>query len=86
MHVRSRFTVLQIILGEDLPCSKKKKKSEDSPIPKCTCLKIRSRDGVESLTTLEDGEFKVPIDGYINKSSWCPFGPACGITLSYPLD
>ena len=26
-------------------------------------LKIQSRDGVESLTTLEEGGFKVPIDG-----------------------
>ena len=25
-------------------------------------LKIRRRDGVESLSTLEEGEFKVPID------------------------
>ena len=29
-------------------------------------LKIRSRDGVESLTTLEEGEFKVSIDGFMN--------------------
>ena len=28
-------------------------------------LKIRRRDGVESLATLEEGEFKVPIDGCI---------------------
>ena len=28
--------------------------------------KIRRWDGVESLTTLEEGEFKVPIDGCIN--------------------
>ena len=39
---------------------------EDSPIPKFIYLKIRRRDGVESLTTLEEGEFKVPIDGCIN--------------------
>ena len=42
------------------------KLDEDSPIPKFTHLKIRRRDGVESLTTLEEGEFKVPIDGCIN--------------------
>ena len=29
-------------------------------------LKIRRRDGVESLTILVEGEFKVPIDGCIN--------------------
>ena len=29
-------------------------------------LKIRRRDGVKSLTTLEESEFKVPIDGCIN--------------------
>ena len=39
---------------------------EDSPIPKFMHLKIRCRDGVESLTTLEEGEFKVPIDGYFS--------------------
>ena len=39
---------------------------EDSPIPKCMHLKIRRRDGVESLTTLEEGEFKVPINGCIS--------------------
>ena len=39
---------------------------EDSPIPKLIYLKIRRRDGVESLTTLEEGEFKVPIDGCIS--------------------
>ena len=38
---------------------------EDSPIPKFIHLEIRRRDGVESLTTLEEGEFKVPIDGCI---------------------
>ena len=38
---------------------------EDSPIPKFIHLKIRRRDGVESLTNLEEGEFKVPIDGCI---------------------
>ena len=39
---------------------------EDSPIPKFIYLKILCWDGVESLTTLEEGEFKVPIDGCIN--------------------
>ena len=42
---------------------------EDSPIPKYIYVKIRRRDGVESLTTLEEGEFKVPIDGCIS-SHW----------------
>ena len=44
----------------------KNKIGEDSPIPKFIYLKIRRRDGVESLTTLEEGEFKVPIDGCIS--------------------
>ena len=44
----------------------KNKIGEDSPIPKFICLKIRRRDGVEYLTTLEEDEFKVPIDGCIN--------------------
>ena len=39
---------------------------EDSPIPKFLYVKIRRRDGVESMTTLEEGEFKVPIDSCIN--------------------
>ena len=39
---------------------------EDSPIPKFLHLKIRRRDGVESLTILEEGEFRLPIDGCIN--------------------
>ena len=43
----------------------KNKLSEDSPISKYIHLKIRRRDGVESLT-LEEGEFKVPIDGCIS--------------------
>ena len=29
-------------------------------------LKIRRRNGVESLTTLEEGEFKLAIDGCIS--------------------
>ena len=41
---------------------------QDSPIPKFIYLKIRCRDHVESLTILEEGEFKVPIDGCINKA------------------
>ena len=45
----------------------KNKFGEDSPNPKFIHLKIR-RDGVESLTTLEEGEFKVIIDGCINKA------------------
>ena len=42
---------------------------QDSPIPKFIYLKIRRRDGVESLTILEEGEFKVPIDGCINQNA-----------------
>ena len=44
----------------------KNKIGEDSPIPKFKYLKIRRRDGVKSLTALEEGEFKVPIDGCIS--------------------
>ena len=44
----------------------KNKLGEDSPISKFIHLKIRRRDGVESLTTLKEGEFKVPIDGCIS--------------------
>ena len=44
----------------------KNKIGENSPIPKFIYLKIRLRDGVESLTTLEEGEFKVSIDGCIS--------------------
>ena len=44
----------------------KNKLGEDSPIQKFIHLKIRRQDGVESLTTLEEGEFKVPIDGCIS--------------------
>ena len=57
-----------MVLGKDSPCKKKKKKKkigEDSPIPKRVYLKIRRRDDVESLTFLEEGEFKMPIDGCI---------------------
>ena len=46
----------------------KNKLREDSSIPNFKHLKIRRRDGVESLTTLEEGEFKVPIDGCISCS------------------
>ena len=44
----------------------KNKLGEDSPFLKYIHLKIRRRDGVESLTTLEEGEFKLAIDGCIN--------------------
>ena len=43
----------------------KNKLGDDSTIPKSIHLKIRRRDGVESLATPEEGEFKVPI-GCIN--------------------
>ena len=43
----------------------KNKIGEDSPIPKLLYLKIRRRDGFESLTALEESEFKVSIDGCI---------------------
>ena len=40
---------------------------QDSPIPKFKHLKIRCRDGVESSTTLEEGEFNIPIDDCIKQ-------------------
>ena len=69
MHIRSRFTLLQMLLGED-SSGPKNKIGEDSPIPKFIYLKIRCRDGVESLTTLEEGESKVPIDGCIRANDF----------------
>ena len=44
----------------------KYKLGKDSPILNFIHLKIQRRDGVESLTTLEEGEFKVPIGGCIS--------------------
>ena len=44
----------------------KNKIGVDSLIPKFIYLKIRRGDGVESLTILEEGEFKVPVDGCIS--------------------
>ena len=54
--------MLQILLDEDSPYPKIGIEiSEYSPLP----LKIWRRDGIESLTTLEESEFKVPIDSHI---------------------
>ena len=50
----------------------KNKIGSDSPILKFIYLKIRRRDGVESFTILEEGEFKVPIDRCINKRPSLP--------------
>ena len=44
----------------------KNKLGEDSPFPKFIHLKVRRRNDVESLRTLEEGEFKLPIDGCIS--------------------
>ena len=54
--IRSRFTTSKNKLGQD------------SPFPNFLHLKIRLRNGVESLTTLEEGEFKFAIDGCIKKT------------------
>ena len=43
----------------------KNKLGQDSPFSKFLHLKIRRLNGVESLTTLEEGEFKFAIDGCI---------------------
>ena len=40
----------------------KNKLGEESPFPKFIHLKIWRQDGVESLTTLAEGEFKLAID------------------------
>ena len=45
----------------------KNKLGEDTPIPKFVHLKIRRRDDAESLTILEEGEFKVSIDGCLKR-------------------
>ena len=50
---------------------KTRKIGQDSLIPKFIYLKFWRRDNVESLTILEEDEFKVPIDGCIrNKTLW----------------
>ena len=64
MHVHLRFTVLQILLGEDSPCPKiKQVKIHQSRNLYTSRFDVKR--GVASLTTLEEGEFKVPIDGCI---------------------
>ena len=45
----------------------KNEMDQDSPTPKFINLKIRRRDGVDTLTILEEREFKVPIDGCIKE-------------------
>ena len=44
----------------------KNRLGEDSPILKFIYLNIRRRNGVESVAILDEGEFKVPIDGCIS--------------------
>ena len=46
----------------------KNKIGQYSRILKFIYLKTRCRDDVESLTTLEEGEFKMPIDGCIERT------------------
>ena len=46
---------------------------ENSTIPKCIHLKIRRRDGVEYLTTLDEGQLKMPIDGPISPENILSF-------------
>ena len=61
--------MLQILLGKDSTSSKNKLNvGEVSPIPEFIQCKIRRGDGVKSLTTLEEGEFKVCIDCCIKKA------------------
>ena len=56
----------------------KNKLGEGSPIPKFIHLKIRRQDGVQSLTTLAEGEFKAPIDGCISdRAGILNFLPTC---------
>ena len=47
----------------------KKLLGEDLPFPKFIQLKIRRRNGVAYLTILEEGEFKLAIDGCIKGDS-----------------
>ena len=56
--IRWRFTTSKNWLGED------------SSFPKFIHLEIRRRNSVESLTTLEEGEFKFAIDGCIRVKEW----------------
>ena len=65
----------------------KNKLGEDSPIPKILDLKIRRRDGVKSLTILEEGEFKVPVDGCISvkTNNFTTFLLTLVTFLTYPL-
>ena len=62
---------------------------QDSPIPKFIYLKIRRRDGIESLTILEEGEFKVPVDGCIKVTKGGSYWPnicfSCILQLSLAL-
>ena len=62
--------MLQILLGKNSTYIFKNKLGEDSPITKFIHLKIRRRDGIKSLMTLEEGEFKVPIDGCIKLTNY----------------
>ena len=59
--------MLQILLGEDSPCPKIKQ-VKIIPIPKFIgpIPQDSTSSGAESLTILEEGEFKVPIDGCIS--------------------
>ena len=68
--IRSRFTTSKNKLGQD------------SPFPKFLHLKIRRQNGVESLTTLEEGEFKFAIDGCINGSLFHTRNPLASFPFS----
>ena len=74
--------MLQILLSEDSPCPKNEI-GQDSPIPKFIYLKIRRRDGIESLMILEEGEFKVPIDGCIKVTKGVPIDPTFAFRAFY---
>ena len=56
---------------------------QDSPIPKFIYLRIRRRDGIESLTILEEGVFKVYIDGCIKVTKGVPIDPAFAFHAFY---
>ena len=56
---------------------------QDSPIPKFTYLKIRCRDSIESLMILEEGEFKVPIEGCIKVARGVPIDPTFAFRAFY---
>ena len=57
-----------MLLGKDSP-RPKNKQGEDSPFPKFLHHKIRRRNGVESLTILQEGSSSWPLTAALIRSS-----------------